>query len=1020
MVKPELHIWFDLRCRSIRELIEIEEYSRAEKNLKELLQTWPDHPILSLIHADIATNTGKYTQAYRSLEAIYLQDPSSYPALENLGRSLSKLGYYHTAISFLEPFSIRIGREHSDAQFWLVFSWIMTGKTQIAASFLSQMKETYGEGDEMSQMNASLQALSGLIACANGNLEEAKDCGGIAAATYPSAPLVAYLNGTVATQEGDLPNAIRWLSRAIEDDRHLMQARNDLKQVYEGADDTEKAQSLGDDIAGFLRSASTMDESLLAIRELTLAGKGEEAAVLARSLSSEDLDDRGRLGIAEALLSAGYGAEVLEVAGGITSPLYSMNLLYLQVMAALQSGNASLAMEYLVSVSLRDRVISLYNLYRYAALAGLKVPDPDGESVDPAISALILFCLKGPEEAAPFAMEAVDSIQSPYSPGFAALVLSLSGRFDEAFRYAAIAESAGPKELHLIRPVILRYAGLLDEACVRFLSVCEEHPDLQVAKLLLIQTYLDRGKWGYAFEKLWKEGDLPSGLPFYKPMLIESRIRSGQVEDSDEITLDIIRETPFRLCDLNGTGHALILNHRFEKALWCFAEHYRIFDTDDEDTLVHLLQCLIRSGFHAEAYSHARVSAPESGVSLQILFLAAVAALLGGAPSRAEEILDEMVVSLRSEEILRDHLRHLVGQGVQGAPLDVFAETPAGGIAMTWLGEYAAAAERLEEEIEQISDDPGLRLAYGECLLHLGRYADALRQVRSAEKICGGADARISALIDQCRNRLFFERMGPDVIDQVLIPATGSVSEVMISVLYNLGIRLEEAGEEEEARAVFTRITEITPPDKPSVGFFEMQAEAFHSLGDILDDTSLYDLAVKRYDLAIRQDSGCARLYAGKGIVLCNPGRYQEAEVALREAIRLDPACGKAYSGLAWCLSETGRVQAAEYYGDRAVAFAPEDWGAWNNRALARLAAGNIEGAESDFRKAVFLAPDEMIAVGNLHQTLVATADDDAVTIRRDATVRFGPRIADRLDGNQKMNERVGAPVFDYDHPEVM
>jgi hypothetical protein len=63
----------------------------------------------------------------------------------------------------------------------------------------------------------------------------------------------------------------------------------------------------------------------------------------------------------------------------------------------------------------------------------------------------------------------------------------------------------------------------------------------------------------------------------------------------------------------------------------------------------------------------------------------------------------------------------------------------------------------------------------------------------------------------------------------------------------------------------------------------------------------------------------------------------------------------------------------------------------------------------------VFIVPDEVIAVRNLHQTLVHTGDEEAAVILRDATTQFGPKIGDLQEAEKKI-----APSFDYNNPEVM
>ena len=1013
----ELFSWFDYRWSIIRELMRIGEFSRAAAMLDELRNTWPDHPRFLLMQADLATMSGDYEAAYESLETIYLNDPSSYPAIENLGRILCMLGYYHLAAGYLNPFIIRTGFVHWDAHVLLAFSLMMVGDNHGATVLLSNVLESGEENGDDNQRNATMSALQALLAVKEGDFSRARECAGDAAAMNPSAPYVAYANGIVAEKTGRPADAIRWMSRIIEDDPRFLQPRADLIRLYEESGESEKGAMLKEGLAGFFVKPRSNREIILHIRELASAGKEKEAGVWAETLPPESLSDQDKLRFCDIFLSAGMSNPARCLAREISSSPSLMNRVYIEAMAALQSGDGQQAIEHLFMANIRDRYYSLLNMFRYARIASLGDHQPD--TMDPLCRAGIVLCLEGPQKAAGLFDEAYSQNGSPYCAGLAAIIHCLNGTYQEAFRYAALAESVGFDPLNLIRPVLLRYAGFLDEAREQFGAISKRSPDLEPARLMTIQTDLDCGMWGPAFEELWGKPALNPGLPGFRLNVLEANIRSGMLTDSEDITRDIIRDTPFRICDLAGCGHALILNRQFDKAIWCFAEYVRVFDLEDDDARVHLLQSLIWSGHWAEAYLQGIIAHNDGICTFAIQFLTAAAALHIGRPDLAEEMIDSIEVGIRSETILRDHLRDLAEQQLDEIPPSAFINTPAGSIAMALFGDYTGAASRLEGEIDQIPDDAGLRIAYGDCLFHQYRYPDALRQFRAAEKICNEPVARISDWIERCRNKLFFERMHPEIIDSALIPASCESPEGMAPLLYSLGKRLLKAGEDEEARIVFERIVSLPEPDEPSVILYEMKAEAFHALGDICKENSSYDTAVHLYDRAIREDTGCARFYAGKGIVLCNTGRYQEAETALREAIRLDPACGRAYSGLAWCLANTGKTQEAEYFGDRAVAFASDDWGAWNNRALARLASGNFAGAEQDFRRAVFLAPDEMIAISNLHDTLVATADDDAETIRREALLRFGDRIVTRISEAQRHAGQAGMPVFDYNRPEV-
>jgi tetratricopeptide (TPR) repeat protein len=1083
MIEHGLVTWIDFRCTSVRDLLAIGEYDRAQEKVTELARFLPDHLVLSLLQAEIAVRTRAYNTAIKNYEKLYYDNPSSYQNTELLGTYLCRLGYYHLSSELLETFLSRSEIKHCMCHFHFIFAQIMTGSTDYAENILSWISEVYGQDHEIAPIDATLLALSGLIAYARDDPEEAKRIAGIATATDPSAPFVAFLNGKIAIQQNNYADAIRWMRREIEDTDSCMHARYDLIQLlrktgvtqrvhepdileipdsfdtpqspesHESQDILHEIEKLSAELQGFFKEPDTLDEIILSIRELSRMDRNAEAAERALKLISEnnpesaDLPDRYRLWISEVLLAGGFVDQALNIAESITEPPYNMNVLYLQIMAAIKSRDTDRAMQYLVQVLMRDRIFGMCNVLNYEC--SIHRPDPvetdqDSESKtgnkyslpddidnytpkEVALTAVTRFCLNGPMRANPWASRAADTIKKPYYAGFAAIVCLLTDNFPQALAYAEMAESDGTPELMLIRPLIYRAAGLLDEAEEGFASVCVTASDIPTAGLLSAQTRLNRGKWGYAFEMLLLDHAINPGFPVYKPMLLNVRIQAGQFTNFDSITDECIKETPFRIGDYKTLGKALILNHQFEKATWCFGEYIRDINTDDINALFLEIQCMIRAGYYFEAYKNSlRLRSNLDARGFKLFFLTASAALLGGQHDVAQEILKSSPVTFRSEEILRDHLLDLSRQVGRDITLDMLTATPAGRIALTWLIEYEAGADGLVEDIEQIPDDCGLRIAYGECLLHLNRYADALRQFRAAEVLLGDmgesidTDPRIVSGIRDCRRKLFLHQYCPETIVEELMPLFGNDTDALAQALDRIGKRLDEAGEAKDAAAVFKQITELTASEHPSARFYEMQADAFHNLADITEDETYYDEAVRMYDLAIREDTTCARLYAGKGIVLCNPGRYAEAEIALKEAIRLDPVCGEAYSGLAWCMTHTGDAQRAKYFGDRAVAFAPDQWGAWNNRALAKLASGDTRAAEQDFRTAVFIAPDEIIAARNLHITLMETADEEAIQIHRDTAVRFGHQAAGMLMEKQKDNMRMLNSVFDYNQPEVM
>jgi tetratricopeptide (TPR) repeat protein len=176
---------------------------------------------------------------------------------------------------------------------------------------------------------------------------------------------------------------------------------------------------------------------------------------------------------------------------------------------------------------------------------------------------------------------------------------------------------------------------------------------------------------------------------------------------------------------------------------------------------------------------------------------------------------------------------------------------------------------------------------------------------------------------------------------------------------YNLGLSLQNRGELEDAATHLRRSIELKPT-----------AEAYASLGNVLQLSGRHELALASYQEAIRLDPQHAKALYNLAMAYQALGRPAEAIDAYRRSLRIDPGDPEVHVNLGNALAAQGKLdQALQHYAE-ALRIEPASVGAHVNRATVLAEMGRLEEAIEDLREAQRLAPDSADVRRNLEQAL--------------------------------------------------
>jgi Flp pilus assembly protein TadD len=127
-----------------------------------------------------------------------------------------------------------------------------------------------------------------------------------------------------------------------------------------------------------------------------------------------------------------------------------------------------------------------------------------------------------------------------------------------------------------------------------------------------------------------------------------------------------------------------------------------------------------------------------------------------------------------------------------------------------------------------------------------------------------------------------------------------------------------------------------------------------------------YDLAVQRYEDALRQDPRSAEVLTNLGTAYLRMGRLWPAERTFRKLLNYYPDSPEGHNNLASVLIQKGELAAAEAETRRALELRPDYPDALCNMGILLAQRGDFDGAESRFNKALELDPKHLSALNNL------------------------------------------------------
>jgi protein O-mannosyl-transferase len=198
---------------------------------------------------------------------------------------------------------------------------------------------------------------------------------------------------------------------------------------------------------------------------------------------------------------------------------------------------------------------------------------------------------------------------------------------------------------------------------------------------------------------------------------------------------------------------------------------------------------------------------------------------------------------------------------------------------------------------------------------------------------------------------------------------------------YNLGIVLNDRGDNDEAIVHYRQAIELRP------GY----AEAHYNLGRLLAQKGQLDAAVVHYEKALELNPADSEALNNLGVTLFGMGRVDEAIAQYQKALTSRPDYAEASCNLANALLSKGDLDGAIARYSACLALSPNQAEAQYNLASALLRQGRTEEAIAHFQKALELHPGSADAHANLGSALRAKGRiREAIAAYRDA-LRISP-----------------------------
>jgi predicted TPR repeat methyltransferase len=206
-------------------------------------------------------------------------------------------------------------------------------------------------------------------------------------------------------------------------------------------------------------------------------------------------------------------------------------------------------------------------------------------------------------------------------------------------------------------------------------------------------------------------------------------------------------------------------------------------------------------------------------------------------------------------------------------------------------------------------------------------------------------------------------------------PERPAASELSLDDALALAVRLQRAGNVDDAETLYRRILAVAPDQPDALNFLGIismhfgrvdeaidfigrsiaadpsQGERYSNLGNVLLAAERIDEAVDAYERAILLSPSHAAAYNNLGIIYRAQRRYDQAERAYARAIELDPAHVEAYTNFGNLFAARGDIPAAIKHHAKALTLRPHDPDSKTHIAFAYAMIGDIEGAARIYRE---------------------------------------------------------------------
>ena len=199
------------------------------------------------------------------------------------------------------------------------------------------------------------------------------------------------------------------------------------------------------------------------------------------------------------------------------------------------------------------------------------------------------------------------------------------------------------------------------------------------------------------------------------------------------------------------------------------------------------------------------------------------------------------------------------------------------------------------------------------------------------------------------------------------------------------GAQLHQAGQVQEAEAIYRRVLDINPN----------HADANHLRGVLLFQVGNHAQAVELISRAIAMAPDQPIYHNNLGAVLKELGRPDDALASYRRALAIKPDYGEAHDNLGIVLADSGRLEEAVASYHKALAIKPDHAETHNNLGIALASSGRLDDAVASYGRALALRPDVAEAHRNLGNVLQKLGRPDDALASYERAIAVKPDFAE-------------------------